>query len=73
MRPELADRFHESLRAAGVWLVDVGAHFRALGLTPQEIAIDRTGHLGPRGHAVTGEILEREIASRFDDGVHRRR
>lgn len=68
VKPELADRFHESLRAAGVWVVDVGARFRALGLTPQEIAIDRTGHLGPRGHAVACEILEREIASRFDDG-----
>lgn len=73
MKPELADRFHDSLKAAGVWVVDVGAHFRALGLTPQEIAIDRTGHLGPLGHAATSEILEREIASRFDGGVQRRR
>lgn len=72
MRPELADRFHESLRAAGVKVVDVGAHFQALGLTPQEIAIDRTGHLGPRGHAAACEILERELASSVGDGVARR-
>ena len=67
MRPELADRFHKSLKAAGLWVVDVGDRFRALGLTPQEIAIDRTGHLGPRGHAATCEILERELVSRLDD------
>jgi hypothetical protein len=73
MKLDLADRFHESLKAEGIWVVDVGARFLALGLTPQEVAIDRTGHLGPRGHAVTCEILEREIASRFDDGVRRHR
>jgi hypothetical protein len=73
VKPELADRFHEELKAEGLWVLDVGAHFSALGLTPQEIAIDRTGHLGPRGHAVTCEILEREIASRFNDAVRRRR
>jgi hypothetical protein len=72
MKPELADRFHESLMAAGVRVVDVGAHFRARGLTAQEIAIDRTGHLGPRGHAVTCKILEGELASSFDDGAPRR-
>jgi hypothetical protein len=72
MKPELADRFHESLRVAGLWVVDVGARFNALGLTPREIAIDLTGHLGPRGHAVTSEILEHEISSRFDPAVARR-
>jgi hypothetical protein len=73
MKRDLADRFHESLKAEGVWVVDVGARFRALGLTPQEVALDRTGHLGTRGHAVTSEILEGEIVSRFDDGVPRHR
>jgi len=73
MKRDLADRFHESLKAEGVWVVDVGARFRALGLTPPEVALDRTGHLGPRGHAVTSEILEGEIVSRFDGGVPRRR
>jgi hypothetical protein len=70
MRPEMPERLHESLRAQGVWLVDMGARFRALGLTPADLALDRTGHLGPRGHAVTCEILEREIAARFGDPVH---
>jgi hypothetical protein len=65
IRPELSERFHESLRAEGVGVVDMGARFRALGLTPTALAIDRTGHLGPRGHAETSEILEREIAARF--------
>jgi hypothetical protein len=65
MKPDLPARFHESLRAEGVAVVDMGARFRALGLTPAELAIDRTGHLGPRGQAESSEILEREIAARF--------
>jgi hypothetical protein len=69
MKPGLPERLHESLRAEGVWVVDVGARFRALGLTPKGTALDRTGHLGPRGHAVTCEILEHEVATRFG---HRR-
>ena len=72
MKVDLADRFHQGLKAEGVWLVEVGARFRALGLTPREVAIDRTGHLGPRGHAVASEILEREIASRVSTHPRRR-
>jgi hypothetical protein len=68
MRPELQARFHGALEAEGVAAVEMAAHFRDLGLTPAALAIDRTGHLGPRGHAVTSEILEREIASRFGRG-----
>lgn len=68
MRPELSDRFHASLRAEGVSVVDMGARFRALGLTPAALAIDRTGHLGPRGHALSSEILEGEILSRVRGG-----
>jgi hypothetical protein len=69
IRPELSQRFHESLRAAGVSVVDMGARFRELGLTPAALAIDSTGHLGPRGHALSSEILEREIAERFGKGA----
>jgi hypothetical protein len=65
IRPELSERFHASLRAEGVPVIDMGARFRALGLTPKALALDSTGHLGPRGHALTTEILEREITSRF--------
>jgi hypothetical protein len=65
MPPGLATRFRERLAADGVWVVDMGARFRALGLTPGEVAFDRTGHLRPRGHAASAEILEREIASRL--------
>jgi hypothetical protein len=64
MKPELSSRFHETLRSQGVWVVELGAHFRDLGLSPRDIAIDRTGHLGARGHAVTAEILENEIRGR---------
>jgi hypothetical protein len=39
--------------------------FRARGLTPAELALDRTGHLAPRGHAVAAEILEAEITARL--------
>ena len=65
IRPELSQRFHESLQAEGIPVVDMGARFRALGQTPAALAVDSTGHLGPRGHALTSEILEGEITSRF--------
>ena len=64
MRPELSERFHASLQAQGIFVVDMGARFRALGLTPAALAIDRTGHLGPRGHVLSSEILEDEILTR---------
>ena len=65
IRPELSERLHASLRASGVAVVDMGARFRTLGLTPQALAIDSTGHLDPRGHALSSEILDHEIAARF--------
>lgn len=71
MRPELPERFRDSLRAEGVWVVDMSARFHALGLTPEAIALDKTGHLNARGHAVAGEILEGEIASRLGHGIVR--
>jgi hypothetical protein len=63
MKSDLATQFHASLRAAAVDVVEVGQHFRTEGLSPHELAIDRTGHLGPRGHALATELLEREIQS----------
>jgi GDSL-like Lipase/Acylhydrolase family len=71
IRPELAERFHESLRAEGVSVVEMGARFRALGLTANALAIDSTGHLGPNGHAVSAEILEGEIAARLGNAAAR--
>ena len=65
MRSELPRRFLESLKAQGVWVVDMNARFHALGLTPAAIALDKTGHLNPHGHAITCETLEHEIASRL--------
>ncbi len=64
LRPELQERLHAALRAEGAWVLDMGARFHALGLTPAELALDDVGHLTPRGHLVSCEILEREIASR---------
>jgi hypothetical protein len=72
MNPGLHERFRESLKAEGVWVLDVGARFRDLGLTATALALDETGHLGPRGHAVAAEILEGEIASRFPGGARPR-
>jgi hypothetical protein len=71
MSPGLHERLHEALRAEGVRVVDMGARFRALGVAATEIALDDTGHLGPRGHALSAEILEREIASASGGRAHR--
>jgi hypothetical protein len=71
MRSKLAERFLDSLKAEGVWVIDMGARFRALGLTPAAVALDTTGHLSPRGHAVTCETLEDAIASRLGRGTGR--
>ena len=73
MRSPLAARFLEALSAEGVGVVDMSAHFQAMGLTPTAIALDRTGHLSPRGHAVASEILESVIASRASEGESRAR
>jgi hypothetical protein len=62
IKPEIAARLHESLGASGIPFVEMGARFRSLGLNAKALAIDSTGHLGPRGHALTAEILEPEIA-----------
>jgi len=61
--PLLPGRFLEALQAEGVRVVDMSEGFRALGLSPATLALDRTGHLSPRGHAVACEILERELGS----------
>jgi hypothetical protein len=71
MKSPRPERFLESLAGEGVWVVDMKARFRALGLTPAAIALDRTGHLSPRGHAMACEILEREMASRAGRGARR--
>ena len=68
IRPEISERFHQSLEAAGVPVLDMGARFRSLGLKAADLAIDSTGHLGPRGHALTREILEQELVDRFGKG-----
>jgi hypothetical protein len=69
IRPEISERFHRSLETSGVALVDMGARFRSMGLRAAQLSIDSTGHLGPRGHALTSEILEQELVNRFGKGV----
>jgi len=61
--PLLPGRFLEALQAEGVRVVDMSEGFRARGLSPATLALDRTGHLSPRGHAVACAILERELGS----------
>jgi hypothetical protein len=65
IRVEQSERFLASLKAEGVSVVDMGARFRARGMTYAAPDLDRASHLSPREHALTSEILEREIASRF--------
>ena len=63
MESGLAAAFADALAAAGVPTIDMAERFRASGATAQDLALDRTGHLSVRGHALAAEILEREIAS----------
>jgi hypothetical protein len=62
-RSPLPERFLGTLVAEGVRVVDMSEGFRARGLGPSALALDRTGHLSPRGHAVACEILECELGS----------
>jgi hypothetical protein len=62
--PPLHARLRRSLEEDGTRVVDMGLEFRQRGLTPDDIALDRTGHLSALGHAVAAEVLERELAPR---------
>jgi hypothetical protein len=62
-KPWLARRFLESVQAEGITVVDISARFVALGETFGEVTLDGVGHLSPRGHAITSQVLEKEIAS----------
>ncbi len=61
-KPGLQRRFLDALESEGVTVVDMGARFDALGVTPAELSLDRTGHLAPKGHALSAKILEAAIA-----------
>jgi hypothetical protein len=52
------------LRRDRIPVLDMAARFRALGLRFDEVALDRIGHLSPRGHSVASEVLEAEVAAR---------
>lgn len=62
--PPLHERFRRSLEEDGTRVVDMALEFRQRGLSPDEVALDRTGHLSARGHAVAAEALERELGPR---------
>jgi hypothetical protein len=61
--PPLHARFHELLSRAGIRVVDFRTRFNALGVKPADVALDDTGHLSPRGHALVAEVLERAIVT----------
>jgi hypothetical protein len=60
-KPRLAMRFLESVRAEDITVVDMSERFVARGETFGAITLDGVGHLSPRGHAITAEVLEREM------------
>ena len=71
VKPGLQRRFLDALESEGVAVVDMGARFDALGVTPAELSLDRTGHLAPRGHALSADILEAAIAQQVSDAPTR--
>jgi hypothetical protein len=60
-RPRLTQRLLEALERDSIRVVDMADHFRADGSRLTDVALDRTGHLSPRGHAISSAILEPEI------------
>jgi hypothetical protein len=62
---DLPERFMTAVRDEGVWTVDMSTRFREAGLTSDEGAIDRTGHLSVRGHDLSSGVLEHEIVARL--------
>ncbi len=63
-KPTLARRFLDSVQAEGVRTVDMAERFVARGQPFEAVSLDAVGHLSPLGHAITSQVLEREIASR---------
>jgi hypothetical protein len=63
METGLAAAFERRLADAGIRTVDMAERFRAHGATPDQLSLDRTGHLAARGHALAAQILASEIAA----------
>jgi hypothetical protein len=63
-KPTLARRFLDLVQAEGVRTVDMAERFVARGQPFEAVSLDAVGHLSPVGHAITSQVLEREIASR---------
>lgn len=66
-------QFLAALRAEGITVIDMAARFRAEGESFESVALDEIGHLSPRGHAVSADVLESEIAARDLSGRRPRR
>jgi hypothetical protein len=63
VRPRLARRFLRSLERKGIEVIDMAVPFRAAAPRFKTVALDRTGHLSPFGHALTAEFLEPHLRS----------
>jgi hypothetical protein len=59
--PKLAARFVAALESDGIPLVELSSRFRSQGLRLGDVALDGTGHLSARGHALVSAELEAEI------------
>ena len=53
----------EAVASAGITTVDMTERFQAAGLRFDQIAIDRVGHLNPRGHELAAQALAERLAS----------
>ena len=60
-KPQLSRRFLEAVEAQGVTVVDMADRFEALGEPFAAVSLDGVGHLRPVGHAITAQVLEREV------------
>jgi len=56
-----ADALAQAPLPAGAHVVDLAAAYRARGLHFREITLESVGHLNPRGHALTAEVLEETL------------
>jgi hypothetical protein len=43
-------------------VVDLGPAYRARGVLFRDLTLESVGHLNPRGHALTAEVLEAALA-----------
>lgn len=59
--PPLVGRLGEALASEGTLVIDIASGFRTAGLRWRHVALDTVGHLGPVGHAVAADVIERAL------------